>query len=206
LNNLRVIHLYEADYNLVNKLVWQRGVVWQAHLKGTLNTAESVSRPYHTCIEVVTSKSKKYVYSQLTCTNMTTLDNDAKPCYDRIVASLALIISHHFGVPEETYQTVGETLRTMKFRLRTDMGVSAKYYSHTDASYSDSWGRQGWYSKPSLLATSELRALFDCYQKKAQGMTMTDPTSTINLRQWLEAIVDETSVFTKTPEFEYLPN
>lgn len=35
---------------------------------------------------------------------------------------------------------------------------------------------------------------------------MTDPTGTINLRQWLEAIVDETSVFTKTPEFEYLPN
>jgi hypothetical protein len=54
-----------------------------------------------------------------------------------------------------------------------------------------------------LLVSS---ALFDCYQKKAQGMTMTDPTGTINLRQWLEAIVDETSVFTKTPEFEYLPN
>jgi hypothetical protein len=54
-----------------------------------------------------------------------------------------------------------------------------------------------------LLVSS---ALFDWYQKKAQGMTMTDPNGTINLRQWLEAIVDDTSMFTKTPEFESLPN
>lgn len=35
---------------------------------------------------------------------------------------------------------------------------------------------------------------------------MTDPTGNITLRQWLEAIVDDTSVFTNTPEFESLPN
>jgi hypothetical protein len=28
INKLRVIHLYEADYNAINKIVWQRGVVW----------------------------------------------------------------------------------------------------------------------------------------------------------------------------------
>lgn len=55
---------------------------------------------------------------------MATMVNDEKPCYDRIVASIALLISCQFGVPEETCQTVGEILRTMKFRLRTVMGDS----------------------------------------------------------------------------------
>ena len=73
LNTLRVIHLYKAYYIIVNKLVWQRGVVWQEHLKGTLNIAQSGSRTYRTCIEVVVSKGQKYLYSQLTCTNIATL-------------------------------------------------------------------------------------------------------------------------------------
>ena len=33
LSKLRVIHLYEADYNLLLKLLWTRRLSWQAHLK-----------------------------------------------------------------------------------------------------------------------------------------------------------------------------
>lgn len=184
--------------------MWQRGVVWQAHIKGTLNNAQSGSRPYRTCIEVVRSKSQKSLYSQLTRTNMATLDNDAKSCYDRIVASLALIISHHFGVPEEICQTVGETLRTMKFRLCKAMGDSAAYYCHQENTPIHGVGQGGTASLAFWLLVSS--ALFDCYQRKAKGMTMSNPTGSINLRQWLEALVDDTSVFTNTPEFESLPH
>lgn len=57
ISKLRVIHLYKVDYNLMNKFVWQRGIVWHAHTQGTLNTAQSRSRPYRTSsIEVVISK------------------------------------------------------------------------------------------------------------------------------------------------------
>ena len=181
INKLRVIHLYEADYNLMNKLAWQRGVVWQAHTAGTLNTAQSGSRPYRTSIETVISKELKYGYSRLTRTNMATMDNDAKSCYDRIVASIALLISHHFGVPEEICQTVGETLRTMKFRLRTAMGDSEEYYCHSTDTPIHGVGQGGTASPAFWLLVSS--ALFDCHQKKAQGMTMQDPHCTITLRQ-----------------------
>jgi hypothetical protein len=38
------------------------------------------------------------------------MDNNAKSCYYMITASIALMIIHHFEVPEDICRTVGETL------------------------------------------------------------------------------------------------
>lgn len=93
INKLRVIHLCEADYNLMTKLLWQRGIVWHAHTQGTLNSTQSGPQPYRTSIEDLISKDQKYLNSKLTRSDMATMDNDAKSCYNRIVASIALLIS-----------------------------------------------------------------------------------------------------------------
>jgi hypothetical protein len=31
INKLRVIHLYEADYNIILKIIWARKLVWHVH-------------------------------------------------------------------------------------------------------------------------------------------------------------------------------
>ena len=194
INKLRVIHLYEADYNAFNKMIWQRGIVWDAHIKGTLNTAQSGSRPNRTCQETLMSKGQKYMFSSLTRTAMATMDNDAKSCYDRIVATVALLASHKFGVPSEFCKTVGETLKTMQFSIRTAMGDSTQTYCHSNTTPIHGVGQGGTASPAFWLLVSSI--LFDCYQRQATGMTMTDPTKTITIKQWLEAIVDDTSLFT----------
>lgn len=194
INKLRVIHLYEADYNLINKLIWQRGIVWEAHKNGTLNPSQAGSRPYHTSIETVMSKDNKYMYSSLTKTPMATMDNDAKSCYDRIVASLALLVSHKYGVPEQHCKTVGDTLRQMQFCIRTAMGDSTDKYSHSGATPIHGVGQGGTASPAFWLLVSSV--LFNCYQDRATGMTMTDPTGSMTITQWLEALVDDTSLFT----------
>lgn len=45
---------------------------------------------------------------------MATIVNDAKSCYDRIIATIALLVSHKFGAPEEFCKTVGETFLTVQ--------------------------------------------------------------------------------------------
>lgn len=194
INKVRVIHLYEADYNAFNKLVWQRGIVWDAHQKGTLNKAQSGSRPARTSIEVVLSKVMKYSYSTLSRTPMATMDNDAKSCYDRTVASLALLISHHFGVPDHICKTVGITLKSMAFRIRTAMGVSQQSYCHSDSTPIYGVGQGGTASPAFWLLVSSI--LMDCYEQKANGMSIHDPLRKMNVKQWLEALVDDTSLFT----------
>lgn len=194
INKLIVIHLYEADYNAINKIVWQRGVVWQAHQQGKLNQAQHGSRPHRTCIDLVFSKEFKYMQSSLSCIPMATMDNDAKSCYDRIVASLALLTSKHFGVSTEICETVGATLQAMHFKVRTAMGDSPITYPHSAETPIYGVGQGGTASPAFWLLVSSI--LIYCYQNDATGMTMRDPSNKVVLQQWIEALVDDTSIFT----------
>jgi hypothetical protein len=91
INKLRVIHLFEADYNLLLKIIWARRLVWNAHDAGKLNDGQAGSRPGRNAIDVVVQKEMKYLYSRLTRTGMATMDNDAKSCYDRIICTFPMI-------------------------------------------------------------------------------------------------------------------
>jgi hypothetical protein len=95
------------------------------------------------------SKDMKYMHSNLTKSPMATMDNDARSCYGRIVASMALMISHHFAVPEEICRTVGETLRTMQFGLRVAMGDSAEFTCIQSIHQSMEWDKEGQLVHPS---------------------------------------------------------
>jgi hypothetical protein len=92
INKLRVIHLYEADYNLLLKILWARRLVWQAHDLGKLNEGQARSRPGRNSIDVVIQKEMKHLYAILTRTGLATMDNDAKSCYDRIICNYLNIL------------------------------------------------------------------------------------------------------------------
>jgi hypothetical protein len=99
INRLRVLHLYEADYNLLLKVVWARNLVWHAHDLHALHYGQAGSRPGRKAIDVVIHKEMKYLYSRLTRTSLSTIDNDAASCYDRILFNLAMLISKYNGAP-----------------------------------------------------------------------------------------------------------
>jgi hypothetical protein len=83
INRLRVIHLYEADYNLILKIIWARKGIHNAHNNNYLNEGQAGSRPGRKAIDVVINKEMKYLYARLTKTALGTIDNDAKSCFDR---------------------------------------------------------------------------------------------------------------------------
>jgi hypothetical protein len=45
IDKLRVIHIYEADYNLILKIMWARKSVWNAEDKGQVMKARLVADP-----------------------------------------------------------------------------------------------------------------------------------------------------------------
>jgi hypothetical protein len=45
IDKLRVIHLFESDYNLILKIIWSRRAVWNAHCNDIINHGQSGSRP-----------------------------------------------------------------------------------------------------------------------------------------------------------------
>jgi Reverse transcriptase (RNA-dependent DNA polymerase) len=193
INKLRVIHLYEADYNLLLKIIWARRLVWHAHDHDRLNQGQAGSRPGRNAIDVVIQKEMKYLYACLTRTGLATMDNDAKSCYDRIICNLAMIISQYFGVSSKAASMQAQTLQEMCFRLRTAIGDSQSFYKHSDTTPIHGTG-QGSCASPAIwLLTSSL--LMDCLAQIAGGMTLKDVFGSLTIQQWIDGFVDDTSLF-----------
>jgi hypothetical protein len=66
INKLWVIHLYEADYNLILKIIWAGRLVWNAQDHTRINEGQAGSRPGRNAIDVVLQKEMKNLYCRLT--------------------------------------------------------------------------------------------------------------------------------------------
>jgi hypothetical protein len=122
LDKLRVIHIFEVDYNLILKIVWARKTVWEAHNKKILNKGQSGSRPGCRAIDVALQKAMRYNYAKLTRTDLLTIDNDAKSCFDRILCNFAMLNSQYYGIPINFCELQANTLKDTKFKIRTALG------------------------------------------------------------------------------------
>jgi ribonuclease HI len=194
-DKLRVIHLYEADYNLILKIIWARKAVWNAETSGTLHEGQAGSRPNQRAIDVVLRKEMRYSYARLTRTPLGTIDNDAKSCFDRIICNLAMMVSRYNGVPSNFCQLQANTLLNTEFKLRTALGDSNRSYRHTDDNPIHGTG-QGSCASPSIwLMLSSL--LMNILHELGNGMTMVDILkNNTTLREIIEGFVDDTSIFT----------
>jgi hypothetical protein len=198
-----VIHLFEADYNLLLKILWARRLVWNAHDAGKLNDGQAGSRPGRNAIDVVVQKEMKYLYSRLTRTGMATMDNDAKSCYDRIICNLAMIISQYFGLSPTTTKTQAIALQKMRYRLQTALGDSKQHYQHTEETPIHGTG-QGSCASPCIwLLISSI--LMDCLAELGGGVVMKDVTPAM-IQQWIDGFVDDTSLFSNLPRDHKNPN
>ena len=201
LHRLRVIHIYEADYNLLLKILWARKLTWNAHLNGTLHEAQAGSRPGKMAIDLVVYKEQKYLYSRLTRTPLLTMDNDAKACYDRIICNLAMLISQYFGMPKNACSMQAKTLENMEFHLKTALGVSEDFYKHSITTPVHGSG-QGSCASPTLwLLISTI--LMRCLDRGNPGMAMVQIQKNEKiLRSNIDGFVDDTSLFSNIP-FQY---
>jgi hypothetical protein len=93
INRLRIIHLYEADFNWVLKQFWEKRMLRYGEKHQALGEEEHGSRQSRMAIDAVMLKLLRYDNSRIYRSNLMTMDNDAKSCYDRILISLAMLAS-----------------------------------------------------------------------------------------------------------------
>ena len=93
----RVIHLYEADYNLAIGIKWS-SALFLAESKNLLNKGQYSLRPNKNAIDPVFIEELQFELSRLTQKTMVQTNYDATSCYDRIVPSLAMVTSQKYGV------------------------------------------------------------------------------------------------------------
>jgi hypothetical protein len=105
-----VIHLYEADYNLLLCVKWRTAVHHTTRNK-TLNPSQKRGVPDCNATDIIFVEELEYEICRASKTCLGKIYFDASSCYDRIHCFLADLTSQKYGV-DKNICTVKEELCT----------------------------------------------------------------------------------------------
>ena len=131
INRLRIIHLFEADYNFVLKLLWGSRLVKRAVAMDLLHHCQHGSVPGHTTMDAIMLTQLSTDLCRLSKINLARFDNDASACYDRIIVALAMLAARRCGMPDHAISTHADALQFMQYTVKTIHGVSDENYQGT---------------------------------------------------------------------------
>lgn len=190
IHRLRVIHLYEADYNLLLAVKW-RQAMHHAEDERLLNDGlygSRSGRSAHDPVFVEVLQHEIYKWSMKLGLNF---DLDATSCYDRILACLATICSRRVGMAKSVVMVNASTLEEAKFKIKTQLGVSEAWYRHCHIFPIHGTG-QGSGNSPHIWCFV-CSVLFDAFAAKAHGATFSSYDRTRQLQLFMVGFVDDCS-------------
>jgi hypothetical protein len=190
IHRLRVIHIYEADFNLILAVKW-RQLLRHADAKHLLNEGQYGGRPGCEAQSLTLLEELKYDLSYLTRRTLVNFDNDASSCYDRIIVSLASIINRKYGMHRKTVAIHASTLQDAQFHLKTAAGISTTHYSPSPRFPIHGTG-QGSGNSPSIwLFISS--TLFDIHKGLAHGAQFVSPDGQHHVHFSMVGFVDDST-------------
>ncbi len=166
INCLRIIHLFEIDYNLFLKLLWARRLVSRGEQHSQFGESQQGSWKGRAATNVIMLKRLTYDLTRIQRSHLGSFDNDAKSCYDRIITSVAMLASKRLGMPNAALQTHSGVLASMRYTIKTIYGVSKSFIQSTPEAVFFGTG-QGSGASPAIW----LMDLFCMHRNTIQGYT-----------------------------------
>jgi hypothetical protein len=189
LHRLRVIHLYEADYNLILGFKW-RAVLHHACHHCLINPSQYGSQPGKEAPDPAFLRILEYETARLTCKPVIHFDNNATSCYDRIPCFLANVASRKYGMHCKVCIVQGRALQEARYHLKTKLGISKSFIKH---STQFPWFGTGQGSGNSPMVWLFIcSTLFDTYEEHAHGSTYESPDRAIKQAIKIVGFVDDT--------------
>jgi hypothetical protein len=190
IHRLRVIHIYEADFNLLIGVKW-RELLHDATQINTLHPGQHGARPGHEATTPVFMEELKTDISYASHKSLINFDNDATSCYDRIITAIASILGRSHGLHRSIVFVHARTLREAKYKLKTLLGVSDEFYSHCKIFPIYGTG-QGSANSP-VIWTLVSSTLFHCHEQRGHGATFTSPDRTTSIHISMVGFVDDST-------------
>ena len=192
IHRLRVIHIYEADYNLILGVKW-RELIHHCEDNQLLHPSLYGARPGRGALEPVfveelvneiTRQSRKPVIKNA---------EDATACYDRIIPGVGNLASRSHGLHRNVAIVQGSTLQEVKYHLKTQLGVTDEYYQHCTISPIYGTGQGSGNSPTVWLVVSSI--LFRCYSATANGARFESPDGSVIIDLYRVGFVDDTCCY-----------
>ena len=189
IHRLRVIHLYEADYNLILSLK-ARLLVHHAEDNLILNDSLYGARPGRTAHDPVGIEETVAEITRMSRKPCIKNAEDATACYDRILPGLGNLAGRSFGLHRFVALVQGTTLEEVHYHLKTQLGITEENYRHCELHPIYGTGQGSGNSPTVWLVISSI--LFDCYETKAHGALFESPDRSVSLMLYRVGFVDDT--------------
>ena len=190
IHRTRVIHIYEADYNLALGIKW-RSAMQQAEMGSELNPGQFGSRKHKSAHDPVFLEELQLEMSRLTRKTLILTNYDATACYDRIIPNLAMLASRKFGVGKSVTAANAQTLEKATYLLRTDLGLATEGYTHSESSPIYGTG-QGSGNSPAIWCFIS-SVLYDCYDQLSATAEYCAPDGSKGLTLGMVGFVDDSN-------------
>lgn len=189
IHRLRVIHIYEADYNLILGIKW-RQLMHHAIDHNLLNKSQ-YGRPGGNPTAPVFVEELENEISRVSRKSMVKFDNDATSCYDRILAAIASITSRKYGLHRNVALLNARTLQEARYKLKTALGVTEEFYQHCEIFPIYGTG-QGSQNSPAIWCVIS-SVLFDCFETRATGACFESPDRSQSITIYMVGFVDDST-------------
>jgi hypothetical protein len=160
ITKLRIIHLFEADYNLILKLLWGKRLMAHANRHQLIN-AQQYARKRSTALQPAMLRELVFDVCRQTKKDVSIGDLDATACFDRIIVCLAMLAARRWGMPTSAVATHAEALQFMKYFVKTAFGISEANYVGTVFEPLFGTGQGSGGSPPAWISLSSV--FLDCY-------------------------------------------
>jgi hypothetical protein len=191
LNKLRVIHLFEADFNLLVGLFFGRRAMYH-QVDHQLLHAGQFGKPGGECQDATFSKVLTNLVSSFSQTPMGQFESDATACFDREVMNFDFTCYNSTGAPMGPLRMWEQMLHNIVHRVKTAYGLSKTLYTHTTTSPIHDPG-QGSRGGPGSCSTMT-SALIEAMDRLAHGYTLCDPSQRLQHASTVKmSVIDDAS-------------
>ena len=188
IHRLRVIHLYENDYNLLLGIKF-RQVIHKCIDNDQINPGCYGGLATKQSLDPVFLEMMQYDYTLMTRFDSIKFANDAGSCYDRIIVPPSNVIARSRGLHAHVAKIHGNTLEKAVFRIKTQLGISQGHYSHSEADPVFGTGQGSTASPPTWTLNGSL--YFDVYDKHCNGADYVDMDNSITLHIGMAGYIDD---------------
>lgn len=192
LHKLRVIHILEADYNLALKQIFGKRLLKNCETTEALGDLQDGFRKGRSTIRTLLHNEIICDYNKRLRINNFIGMTDISGCFDRILAPVISLLNIKNGCPTQAVKMHATTLQKARYHLKTKLGVTENFYSHSESTPVYGNG-QGAGDSPSQWC-QQSAMLFELYGKENEGATVSDRWGHTRVTLPLAAFADDTNL------------
>ena len=204
ITKLRIVQLYEADYNAVLKFLLGKRMLNHAKDNGIVNDQLYARKGKSTYDALITSRVT-YDLARIQQDNLISIFNNLKGNYDRVRPSLNTITTRWLGLPPGAAICHAKVLRNMKHYIRTSYGISEGHIIWDKINNIGGLG-QGNGAGPASWHSHMLVLVYIYEQMTSHRVRFTDPNCVEHFSQWLVGYVDDNTILATIPSDIFQPN